>query len=146
MGAAAVAVDGQDGRWVFKATRAPDIPGKTSDAPSDPCAAPAAPAASDAPCRGSQPRPASAAGAGKDKELEEKKARLRPQKPRQKNAEDEKIARPKPKTAPATCAKAAFDASQAHHPSQYPGRKIFTDAHAAEAKRIDEIVASDCVR
>lgn len=92
---------------------------------------------------------ASAAGPGKDKELEEKKAQAEAAEAAKKKAEDEKIAKAKAENCTrARAAKAAFDAGKPITQPNAQGEKIFLDgpARAAEAKRIDEIVASDCVR
>ena len=61
----------------------------------------------------------------------------------------EKIAKAKAENCTrARAAKAAFDAGKPITQANAQGEKIFLDgpARAAEAKRIDEIVASDCVR
>ena len=66
-----------------------------------------------------------------------------------KKAEGEKIAKAKAENCTrARAAKAAFDAGKPITQANAQGEKIFLDgpARAAEAKRIDEIVASDCVR
>lgn len=113
-------------------------------------AVPAAPAASDAAPAAAAPKTtASAPGAGKDKELEEKKAQAEAAEAAKKKAEDEKIAKAKAENCTrARAAKAAFDAGKPITQANAQGEKIFLDgpARAAEAKRIDEIVAADCVR
>ncbi|PJI97128.1 uncharacterized protein DUF4124 [Acidovorax sp. 69] len=105
-----------------------------------PAAAPAA----------SAPKPAaSTPGGGKDKELEEKKAQAEAAEAAKKKAEDEKIAKAKAENCTrARSAKAAFDAGKPITQANAQGERIFLDgpARAAEAKRIDDIVASDCVR
>ena len=157
----------KDGRKVFSdRPPPPDIPEKSilkqpgGNRPAR-AAAPAAPSASDAaPAVAAVPKAAaSAAGAGKDKELEEKKAqaeaaeaakkKAEAAEAAKKKAEDEKIAKAKAENCTrARAAKAAFDAGKPITQANAQGEKIFLDgpARAAEAKRIDEIVASDCVR
>ena len=144
----------KDGRKVFSdRPPPPDIPEKSilkqpgGNRPVR-AAAPAAPAASDA-APAVPKAAASAAGAGKDKELEEKKAQAEAAEAAKKKAEDEKIAKAKAENCTrARAAKAAFDAGKPITQANAQGEKIFLDgpARAAEAKRIDEIVASDCVR
>ena len=153
----------KDGRKVFSdRPPPPDIPEKSilkqpgGNRPAR-TAAPAAPSASDAaPGPGATPAvaaapkaAASAAGTGKDKELEEKKAQAEAAEAAKKKAEDEKIAKAKAENCTrARAAKAAFDAGKPITQANAQGEKIFLDgpARAAEAKRIDEIVAADCVR
>ena len=144
----------KDGRKVFSdRPPPPDIPEKSilkqpgGNRPAR-AAAPAAPAASDA-APAVPKAAASAAGAGKDKELEEKKAQAEAAEAAKKKAEDEKIAKAKAENCTrARAAKAAFDAGKPITQANAQGERIFLDgpARAAEAKRIDEIVASDCVR
>lgn len=111
--------------------------------PADPDAAPATTAAA-------APKPAaSAAGAGKDKELEEKKAQAEAAEAAKKKAEDEKVAKAKAENCTrAKAAKAAFDAGKPITQANAQGERIYLDgpARAAEAKRVDGIVASDCAR
>lgn len=93
--------------------------------------------------------PASAPGSGKDKELEEKKAQAEAAEAAKKKAEDAKIAQAKAENCTrARAAKAAFDAGKPITQTNAQGERIFLDgpARAAEAKRIDGIVASDCAR
>lgn len=120
-----------------------------------PAPAPAAAAAGDAPtatapAAAAAPKPAaSAAGSGKDKELEEKKAQAEAAEAAKKKAEEEKIAKTKAENCTrARAAKAAFDAGKPITQTNAQGERIFLDgpARAAEAKRIDGIVASDCAR
>ena len=83
------------------------------------------------------------------KELEEKKAQAEAAEAAKKKAEDEKIAKAKAENCTrARAAKAACDAGKPITQANAQGERIFLDgpARAAEAKRIDEIVASDCVR
>ncbi|KRB27991.1 MULTISPECIES: DUF4124 domain-containing protein [unclassified Acidovorax] len=151
----------KDGRKVFSdRPPPPDIPEKSilkqpGGNRAARAAAPAAPAASDAaagatPAVAAVPKAAaSAPGAGKDKELEEKKAQAEAAEAAKKKAEDEKIAKAKADNCTrARAAKAAFDAGKPITQANAQGEKIFLDgpARAAEAKRIDDIVASDCVR
>lgn len=92
---------------------------------------------------------ASAPGAGKDKELEEKKAQAEAAEAAKKKAENEKVAKAKAENCTrAKAAKAAFDAGKPITQANAQGERIFLDgpARAAEAKRVDSIVASDCVR
>ena len=149
----------KDGRKVFSdRPPPPDIPEKSilkqpgGNRPAR-AAVPTAPAASDAaPAAAAAAAPktaASAPGAGKDKELEEKKAQAEAAEAAKKKAEDEKIAKAKAENCTrARAAKAAFDAGKPITQANAQGEKIFLDgpARAAEAKRIDEIVAADCVR
>ena len=147
----------KDGRKVFSdRPPPPDIPEKSilkQPGGNRPARAvtPAAPAASDAaPAVAAAPKAAaSAAGAGKDKELEEKKAQAKAAEAAKKKAEDEKIAKAKAENCTrARAAKAAFDAGKPITQANAQGERIFLDgpARAAEAKRIDGIIASDCVR
>ena len=144
----------KDGRKVFSdRPPPPDIPEKSilKQPGGNRPALPAASAASDAaPAVAAAPKAAaSAAGAGKDKELEEKKAQAEAAEAAKKKAADEKIAKAKAENCTrARAAKAAFDAGKPITQANAQGEKIFLDgpARAAEAKRIDEIVASDCVR
>lgn len=92
---------------------------------------------------------ASAPGGGKDKELEEKKAQAEAAEAAKKKAEEEKIAKVKAENCTrARAAKSAFDAGKPITQTNTQGERIFLDgpARAAEAKRIDGIVASDCAR
>ena len=148
----------KDGRKVFSdRPPPPDIPEKSilkQPGGNRPVrtAVPAAPAASDAAPAAAAAAPktaASAPGAGKDKELEEKKAQAEAAEAAKKKAEDEKIAKAKAENCTrARAATAAFDAGKPLTQANAQGEKIFLDgpARAAEAKRIDEIVAADCVR
>ena len=156
----------KDGRKVFSDRPPPaDIQEKNilkqpgGSLPARPAPAPAAAAAGDAPtaaapataaAAAAAPKPAaSAAGSGKDKELEEKKAQAEAAEAAKKKAEDEKIAKTKAENCTrARAAKAAFDAGKPITQTNAQGERIFLDgtARAAEAKRIDGIVASDCAR
>lgn len=151
----------KDGRKVFSDRPPPaDIQEKNilkqpgGNLPARPAAAPAAAATGDAPAAtapataaATAPKPA--AGSGKDKELEEKKAQAEAAEAAKKKAEDEKIAKTKAENCTrARAAKAAFDAGKPITQTNAQGERIFLDgtARAAEAKRIDGIVASDCAR
>ena len=152
----------KDGRKVFSDRPPPqEIPDKsilkqpgpgvprTAAAPAAAQPADGAPAAAAAQPASAPKLAASAPGSGKDKELEEKKAQAEAAEAAKKKAEDEKIAKAKAENCTrARAAKAAFDAGKPITQANAQGEKIFLDgpARAAEAKRIDEIVASDCVR
>lgn len=101
-------------------------------------AAPATPASKPAP-----------AASGKDKELEEKKAQAEAAEAAKKKAAEEKVAKDKAENCTrARAAKAAFDAGKPITQANAEGDRIFLDgpAREAEARRINEIVASDCVK
>ncbi|MCW5237231.1 DUF4124 domain-containing protein [Verminephrobacter eiseniae] len=86
---------------------------------------------------------------GKDKELEEKKAQADAAEAAKKKAAEEKVAKDKAENCTrARAAKAAFDAGKPITQANADGERIFLDGPArdAEARRIDEIVASDCVK
>ncbi|GDY35512.1 hypothetical protein ACINB_14040 [Acidovorax sp. NB1] len=153
----------KDGRKVFSDRPPPaDVQEKNilkqpgGALPARPAPAPAAAATGDAPATAAAPAAApapklaaSAAGSGKDKELEEKKAQAEAAEAAKKKAEDEKIAKTKAENCTrARAAKAAFDAGKPITQTNAQGERIFLDgtARAAEAKRIDGIVASDCAR
>ena len=116
--------------------------------PTDPDAASSS--AAPAPSSSAAPKlAASAPSAGKDKELEEKKAQAEAAEAAKKKAEDEKTAKAKAENCTrAKAAKAAFDAGKPITQANAQGERIYLDgpARAAEAKRIDGIVASDCTR
>ena len=118
-------------------------------APADPDVSPNG-AATPAVTTAAAPKPAaSAPGAGKDKELEEKKAQAEAAEAAKKKAEDEKLAKAKAENCTrAKAAKAAFDAGKPITQANAQGERIFLDgpARAAEAKRVESIVASDCAR
>lgn len=155
----------KDGRKVFSDRPPPqEIPDKNvlkqpggtrpANAPrvavtTDPDAAPNG-AAAPANAAAAAPKPtASAAGTGKDKELEEKKAQAEAAEAAKKKAEDEKVAKAKAENCTrAKAAKAAFDAGKPITQANAQGERIYLDgpARAAEAKRVDGIVASDCTR
>jgi hypothetical protein len=92
---------------------------------------------------------ASASGSGKDKELEEKKAQAEAAEAAKKKAEEEKIAKAKAENCTlARQAKAAFDSGRPITQSNAQGERIFLDeaGRAAESKRINSVIASDCAR
>ena len=86
---------------------------------------------------------------GKDKELEEKKAQTEAAEAAKKKAEDARIAKARAENCTrARAAKAAFDSGKPMTQANAQGERIFLDgpARAAEIKRIDETIVSDCVR
>ena len=92
---------------------------------------------------------ASAAGSGKDKELEQKKAQAEAAEAAKKKAEEQKLAKAKAENCTrARSAKATFDSGRPVTQSNAQGERIFLDeaGRAAETKRIDGIIASDCAR
>ncbi len=156
----------KDGRKVFSDRPPPQEipeknilkqPGGSSAARSAPAtaqpAADGAPGAAAAtPAAAAAPAPklaASAPGSGKDKELEEKKAQAEAAEAAKKKAEDEKIAKAKAENCTrARAAKAAFDSGKPITQPNAQGERIFLDgpARAAETKRIEGIISSDCAR
>lgn len=155
----------KDGRKVFSDRPPPqEIPEKSilkqpgGGAPRAALPAPAAPAAESAPANtpegtaaaASAPKPAaSAPGAGKDKALEEKKAQAEAAEAAKKKAEEEKLAKAKADNCNrARLARAAFDSGRPITQSNAQGERIFLDeaGRAAEVKRIDGVIASDCKR
>ena len=153
----------KDGRKVFSDRPPPhDVPEKNvlkqpgglRPAPAPRAAAPAdnaaaAPAASAASAAAAPVPKAAASAAGKDKELEEKKAQAEAAEAAKKKAEDEKIAKAKADNCTrARQAKAVFESGRPVTQANAQGERIFLDesARAAEAKRIDGIIASDCAR
>ncbi|MCW5321349.1 DUF4124 domain-containing protein [Verminephrobacter aporrectodeae subsp. tuberculatae] len=146
----------KDGHKVFSdLPPPPDIPEKNilkqpggGQPSAPPASAEGAQSAAAAPASAAKPA-ASAPGSGKDKELEEKKAQAEAAEAAKKKAEEAKVAKAKADNcARARAAKAAFDAGKPITQANAQGERIFLDgpAYAAEAKRVDEIVASDCVR
>ena len=94
------------------------------------------------------PKPAASA-AGKDKELEEKKAQAEAAEAARKKAEEEKAAKAKTENCTrARAAKADFESGKPIAQANAQGERIILDgpARATEAKRVDGIVQSDCVR
>lgn len=128
-------------------TRAtPPVAAPAEGAPGAAAAAPT-PAAS-APATAAKPA-ASAAGSGKDKELEQKKAQAEAAEAAKKKAEEQKLAKAKAENCTrARAAKATFDSGRPVTQSNAQGERIFLDeaGRAAETKRIDGIIASDCAR
>jgi hypothetical protein len=98
----------------------------------------------------SAPRlPASAAAGGKDKELEEKKAQAEAAEAAKKKAEEEKLAKAKAENCTrARQAKATFDSGRPMMHTNAQGERVYLDeaTRAAESKRIDGIIATDCAR
>lgn len=93
--------------------------------------------------------PASAPGSGKDKALEEKKAQAEAAEAAKKKAEDERLAKARADNCTrAQQAKAVFDTGKPITQPNAQGERIFLDeaGRAAEAKRLDSIIASDCKR
>lgn len=151
----------KDGRKVFSDRPPPqDIPDKsilkqpsatrpvraTPAAPAAPAAEGSATAASAA---ASAPKPAASAPTGKDKELEKKKAEAEAAEAAKKKAEDEKIAKARADNCErARQAKATLDSGRPITQSNAQGERIFLDeaGRAAEAKRVNSIIASDCKR
>ena len=154
----------KDGRKVFSDRPPPqEIPEKSilkqpGGASRTALPAPAALAAESAPANASEgtaaaasaPKPAaSSPGAGKDKALEEKKAQAEAAEAAKKKAEEEKLAKAKAENCNrARLARAAFDSGRPITQSNAQGERIFLDeaGRAAEVKRIDGIIASDCKR
>ena len=150
----------KDGRKVFS-DRAPplDIPEKSilkqpgGNLGTSAAAKPVQPADSSEPAAAATPPtpklPASTAGSGKDKELEEKKAQAEAAEAAKKKAEDEKIAKAKADNCTrARQAKATFESGRLITHSNAKGERVFLDdaTRAAESKRIDGIIATDCAR
>ena len=155
----------KDGRKVFSDRPPPqEIPDKSIlkqpsggraavAAPVAPSAdgAPGAPsAAADAASSAPAPRAtASAAASGKDKALEEKKAQPEAADAAKKKAEEDKVAKIKADNCNrARQARAAFETGRPITQPNAQGERIFLDeaGRAAETKRLDGIIASDCKR
>ena len=155
----------KDGRKVFSDRPPPqEIPEKSilkqpgGGASRAALPAPAAPAAESAPANTAEGTAAaasasklaaSAPGAGKDKALEEKKAQAEAAEAAKKKAEEEKLAKAKAENCNrARLARAAFDSGRPITQSNAQGERIFLDeaGRAAEVKRIDGVIASDCKR
>lgn len=141
----------KDGRKVFS-DRAPppDTPEKNIlKQPGGQRGARPAPLASDSAANAAltPPPAASAAGRGKDKELEEKRAQVEAAEAAKKKAEAERVAKIKADNcARARQAKAVFNSGKPITQPNAQGERIYLDeaARAAEAKRIDGIIGSDC--
>ena len=92
---------------------------------------------------------ASGAGNGKDKALEEKKAQADAAEAAKKKAEEEKLAKLKADNCNrARQSRAAFESGRPITQANAQGERIFLDeaGRAAETKRLDGIIASDCKR
>ena len=142
----------KDGRKVFSDRPPPqEIPDKSilkQPGPGVPRTA-AAPAAAAAQPASAPKLAASAPGSGKDKALEEKKAQAEAAEAAKQKAEEEKLAKAKADNcARARQAKAAFDSGRPITQSNAQGERVFLDeaGRAAEARRIDGIIAADCKR
>ena len=146
----------KDGRKVFSDRPPPqEIPDKSilkqPNGGRPAVAAPAAPPA-DGAAATSAPAPkaaASAAASGKDKALEEKKAQADAEEAAKKKAEEDKVAKAKVENCNrARQAKADFDSGRPITQTNAQGERIFLDegGRAAETKRLDGIIASDCKR
>lgn len=138
----------KDGRKVFSDRPPPqDIPEKSilkQPAGRLPAAvAPATQAAADgAPAPANTPRVN-----GKDKELEEKKAQADAEEAAKKKAEEERQAKIRADNcARARQAKVAYEPGRLLVQTNAQGERVFVDdaARAAEIKRLDGIIASDC--
>ncbi len=143
----------KDGRKVFS-DRAPppDIPAKSvlkqpggTYAPA--AAAAAAPAAE--PTASAAASGNAARAPGKDKELEEKKAQAEAAEAAKKKAEEDKVAALRADNCSrAKQAKATFDSGKLLRQTNAQGELVFLDeaGRAAETRRIQGIIASDCKR
>ena len=92
---------------------------------------------------------ASAPRTGKDKALEEKKAQADAAEAAQKKAEEDKLAKAKAENCTrARQAKADYDSGRPIMQTNAQGERVFMDeaGRAAETKRLDGIIASDCKR
>jgi hypothetical protein len=154
----------KDGRKVFSDRPPPqDIPEKSvlkqpsfgapRVVPAASAAAAAAPAATTAaaPAATAAAAPASAASAasGKDKELEKRKADAEAAEAAKKKAEEDKNAKARAENCTrAKAAKAMLDSGTPLRQSNAQGERVFLDEaqRAAEGKRIDATIASDCKR
>ncbi len=145
----------KDGRKVFSDRPPPqEIPEKSIlkqpsyGAPrvvAAPASAPAAAAAAPA----AAPAAAASAATGKDKELEKRKAETEAAEAAKKKAEEDKSAKARAENCTrAKAAKATFDSGTPIRQSNAQGERVFLDEaqRAAEAKRIDAVIASDCKR
>ncbi|CAN7668692.1 MULTISPECIES: DUF4124 domain-containing protein [unclassified Acidovorax] len=150
----------KDGRKVFSDRPPPqEIPDKSilkqpsggRAAVAPPAAAPAdaAPATASADGASAPRAAASGAASGKDKALEEKKAQAEAAEAAKKKAEEDKQAKARADNCNrARQAKAAFDSGRPITQTNAQGERIFLDegGRAAETKRLDSIIASDCKR
>ena len=153
----------KDGRKVFSDRPPPqDIPEKnmlkqpgfggprvTTPAAASAPAAAAAPATAAASGTAAAPAAAASAASGKDKELEKRKAEAEAAEAAKKKAEDEKIAKAKAENCTkARDAKALMDSGTPLRQTTAQGERVFLDEaqRAAETKRINAVIASDCKR
>ncbi|KRC19194.1 MULTISPECIES: DUF4124 domain-containing protein [unclassified Acidovorax] len=156
----------KDGRKVFSDRPPPqDIPEKnmlkqpsfggprvTTPAAGAPAAAAApAPAGAATAASGAAAAPAAPASAasGKDKELEKRKAEAEAAEAAKKKAEDDKVAKAKAENCTkARDAKALMDSGTPLRQTTAQGERVFLDEaqRAAETKRINAVIASDCKR
>jgi type IV secretory pathway VirB10-like protein len=135
----------KDGRKVFSDQPPPaEIPDKSilkqpnakALSASPPAAAPAPAAAPQAPRL-----------SGKDKELEEKKAQAEAEETAKKKAEEEQQAKVRADNcARARQSKTAYDSGRILSHTNAKGERVFMDeaTRAAETRRINEVIASDC--
>ena len=145
----------KDGRKVFSDRPPPqEIPEKNilkqpnRGLPRTPQADAAVPAEAVSGASAPAPKPAASAP-GKDKALEEKKAQAEAAEAAKVKAEEERIAKAKAENCTrARQAKAALDSGRPVTQSNAQGERIFLDEAglAAEAKRIDGVIASECKR
>ncbi|NMM75288.1 DUF4124 domain-containing protein [Acidovorax sp. SRB_14] len=139
----------KDGRKVFS-DRAPppDIPAKSVLKQPAGTPAPALAAAEPAAASALAPRDAARAP-GKDKELEEKKIQAEAAEAAKKKAEEDKLAALRADNCSrAKQAKATFDSGKLLRQTNAQGELVFLDeaGRAAETRRIEGIIASDCKR
>ena len=146
----------KDGRKVFS-DRAPplDIPEKSILKQPGGASGPRAAQKASPPVGASEPAntasapklPASGASSGKDKELEEKKAQAEAAEAAKKKSDEAKIAKIKADNcARARQARSTFDSGRPMMHTNAQGEKVFLDeaTRAAEVKRNDGIIATDC--
>lgn len=147
------AVSGAYWEWIDKGGRKvfsdrappPDVPAiKIIKQPGGPPPAVSGPLAAEAPARlaASAPRPE-----GKDKQLEEKKKLAQAEEAEKKKAHAQAVAKTRADNcARAKGAKAGFDSGARIVRTNEKGEREFLDdaARAAEVKRLERIIASDC--
>lgn len=153
----------KDGRKVFSDRPPPqDIPEKnmlkqpsfggprvTTPAAASAPAAAAAPATAAASGTAAAPAAAASAASGKDKELEKRKAEAEAAEAAKKKAEDDKVAKARAENCTkARDAKALMDSGTPLRQTTAQGERVFLDEaqRAAETKRINAVIASDCKR
>lgn len=143
----------KDGRKVFSDRPPPhDVPEKSILKRPGQAAAPAAPSAdaadsAAAPATAARPAASVPRASGVDKELEEKKQQAEAAEAAKKKAEEERMARQRADNCRrARQSKATFDSGIRVATTNAKGeREILDDnARAAEGKRLDGIIASDC--